>query len=629
MPNDQLSWEQILSGAAAATPAAAPTANPAEPSAETSSQSPAAANVSATSSEVSSAEGSIAGSDASSPRAKTSRSKKKTVKEPSADKDVLYAKKNWSKLELDKTSTTVELTPAVQPGAEATEFKATIAEQPAVSAKIDVTTTRVTVTTTEAKVAVTPTPDSRCMAPKSGAIDLFGDEPSEDVDLDEGKGKKEPQVLSVSELNRNIREILEGRFPLIWLKGEISNFKAHTSGHFYFSLKDSKAQISAVMFRGFNSQLRFRPEDGMEVLVRGKITVYEPRGNYQLFCELMEPVGAGALQKAFEQLKAKLQREGLFDPAKKRPLPSLPKHIAIVTSPTGAAIRDMLNVLGRRFKGVDITVIPCKVQGDQAPREIVAAIHLAQKLQDVDVMIVGRGGGSIEDLWAFNDEAVARAIAGCRVPVISAVGHEIDFTIADFVADLRAPTPSAAAELVVKNAADLGDRVLQLSKNLKLSLLRLLNSARQSTTSLSKRLIDPQRRIQDASIRCDELRQRLDGAILRSFETRRMEMALIGRRLGTPIPRIELERETVAGLEARLKSGVQGRLERKREALTRNMALLDSLSPLKVLDRGYSMVVRGSEIVTDATTLEVGSQVTVRMCKGSIEAKVTKIEDKR
>jgi exodeoxyribonuclease VII large subunit len=414
----------------------------------------------------------------------------------------------------------------------------------------------------------------------------------------------EPQVLSVSELNRHIREILEGQFPLLWLKGEISNFKAHTSGHFYFSLKDAKAQISAVMFRGFNSQLRFRPEDGMEVLVRAKVTVYEPRGNYQLFCELMEPVGAGALQKAFEQLKAKLQREGLFDETRKRSLPTLPRHIAIVTSPTGAAIRDMLNVLNRRFKGARITLVPCKVQGDQAPREICAAIALANRLSDVDVMIVGRGGGSIEDLWAFNDEGVARAISGSRVPVVSAVGHEVDFTIADFVADLRAPTPSAAAELVVKNATDLQARILSLSRALRLAVLHRLDVARRNATVLAKHLVDPQRRIQDAIIRCDELLQRLELDIGRILQANRIRLA---------------------PLASQLRSNLRNLLTRKRERLELKMAVMDSLSPLKVLERGYSMVIMNGQIVVDANKLEVGDEVRVRMGKGSVEARVTKV----
>lgn len=429
----------------------------------------------------------------------------------------------------------------------------------------------------------------------------YEDEPRE-------KPLGEPDVLSVSELNKYIRELLEGEFSLVWLKGEISNFKAHTSGHFYFSLKDSRAQINAVMFRGYNTGLKFRPEDGMEVLVRGKVTVYEPRGNYQIFCEVMEPVGAGALQKAFEQLKAKLQKEGLFDVARKRPLPSLPRHIAIVTSPTGAAIRDMLNVLGRRFKGARITLIPCKVQGDQAPREIINAIEMANRLKDVDVMIVGRGGGSIEDLWAFNDEGVARAIAGSKIPTISAVGHEVDFTIADFVADLRAPTPSAAAELVVKNAADLNDRVARMMRSIRTCMGQRIASARDRLVHTRKRLVDPQRKLQDAALRCDELLQRLQIAVFREID----------------------KKDDIEAFRQRLETATRNLHIRKREALEKNMAVLDSLSPLKVLDRGFSMVIdsKGS-IVTDAMTLKPGDDVTVRMCKGSIEAKVSKVEKKR
>lgn len=418
--------------------------------------------------------------------------------------------------------------------------------------------------------------------------------------------EKEDKVLSVSDLNKYIREILEGRFPQLWLKGEISNFKAHTSGHFYFSLKDAKAQINAVMFRSYNTGLRFRPEDGMEVLVRGKITVYEPRGNYQIFCESMEPVGAGALQKAFEQLKAKLQREGLFDQARKRALPAHPRHIAIVTSPTGAAIRDMLNVLGRRHKGVHITVVPCKVQGDAAPGEIVQALTLAQKIRDVDVIICGRGGGSIEDLWAFNDERVARAIAACRVPTISAVGHEIDFTIADFVADLRAPTPSAAAELVVANAADLIQRLTTLGRALKLAMFGRIEQAREQAKFFTHRLVDPQRMLQDASQRSDELLQRLEMSMRRAIEIRDAEMQPLSVRLG---------------------AAIRALVTARKEALARNMAVLDSLSPLKVLDRGFSMVVDGKgKIVTHAEELKAGDDVTVRMCKGSVTATVKTVK---
>lgn len=603
MSNDQLSWDQLLSSAESSseeteskTPAS-PKDKTSEDALKNAAYDARAMRAESTVEKPLDTSDQILSADDVAPRAakkKSTRSSKRvgsktTSASDSSAAESAYSKKNWGKLEFAAQSNTVKVQTT-----ETTETKVTLA-------KVE-------------------TPKSE---PKSKS------EPLAEVEDDLSVGEPEPTVLSVSELNRHIRDILEGRFPLIWLKAEISNFKAHTSGHFYFSLKDSKAQINAVMFRGFNSQLRFRPEDGMEVLVRGKITVYEPRGNYQIFCEVMEPVGAGALQKAFEQLKAKLQREGLFDEARKRPLPSLPKHIAIVTSPTGAAIRDMLNVLGRRFKGAQITVIPCKVQGDQAPREIIQAIQLANRLSDVDVMIVGRGGGSIEDLWAFNDEGVARAIAAARVPVISAVGHEIDFTIADFVADLRAPTPSAAAELVVKNASDLAQQVAGLDRALRFAVLRKINTERQSLTALSRRLVDPQRRIQDASQRCDELMQRLEAGMLRSLRDREVKIELFKRRLGTPLARIEKSTQRVSGLEARLRAGVRNALVRKREALTKNMAVLDSLSPLKVLDRGFSMVTIEDRIITDATDLKVGQTIHVRMCQGAIDAQVVKVEGKK
>ena len=258
-------------------------------------------------------------------------------------------------------------------------------------------------------------------------------------------------VYSVEQLNITIRQTLEGQLGIVWLQAEISNFKPHSSGHFYFSLKDSKAQISAIMFRGSNSKLKFKPHDGLEVIVRGKITVYEPRGTYQIVCDSMEPVGAGALQKQFEQLKEKLKQEGLFDPLQKKVLPAFPKSIAVVTSPTGAAIQDILNIMSRRAPHVSVTVVPAIVQGAAAAPQICEAFRKAMLLKP-DVIIIGRGGGSIEDMWCFNDETLARLIASCDIPVISAVGHEIDFTICDFVADLRAPTPSAAAELVANPA---------------------------------------------------------------------------------------------------------------------------------------------------------------------------------
>ncbi len=362
----------------------------------------------------------------------------------------------------------------------------------------------------------------------------------------------DPQIISVSDLNRMIRGTLEGQFGTVWLKAEISNFKPHTSGHFYFSLKDSNSQISAVMFRGFNQKLKFKPDNGMEVVVKGRVTVYEPRGNYQIFCEIMEPVGLGALQMAFEQLKSKLKSEGLFDSARKKPLPFMPRKIAIVTSPTGAAIRDMLNVLSRRAKGIDITIIPAVVQGAQAPAEIIRGIELAQKVGGFDVLIVGRGGGSMEDLWGFNDEGVARAIANCKIPTISAVGHEIDFTIADFVADLRAPTPSAAAELVVRNTADLLEKLKMLTSQLAQSVSKKILLEKKHLQGIEKGLIDPKRRLQDLSIRCDELLQRLDLAMQHVLDEKRQVVVLLRHRLGQPDQKLRATQQQLQFLNSKI-----------------------------------------------------------------------------
>ncbi len=437
-----------------------------------------------------------------------------------------------------------------------------------------------------------------------------------------------PKILTVSDVNKAIRSTLETNFKLLWIKGEISNFKAHTSGHFYFNLKDSKAMISAIMFRGFNQSLRFKPQDGMEVLVRGKITVYEPRGNYQIFCELMEPVGAGALQLAFEQLKKKLELEGLFAQDKKRPIPSLPRHVAVVTSPTGAAIRDILNILSRRFAGLRVTVVPAVVQGDSAPASVCAAIALAQRLPDIDVMIVGRGGGSIEDMWAFNDERVARAIASARVPVISAVGHEIDFTIADFVADLRAPTPSAAAELVVKNAAELSERIEIFEKRLIRGLYNRFQLNKQRVAHAAKRLVDPKRRLQDLSLRCDELTQRLEASMGRYLQRRKQQIQLALSRLPSPRQVILSLGQEVGMLRTRLEAHVLRSLEAKRSEWARLSAVLDSVSPLKVLERGYSITRKGQQVIKSSEQVAKGDTVEISFAQGKVAAKIEKVMEK-
>lgn len=441
--------------------------------------------------------------------------------------------------------------------------------------------------------------------------------------------QSEATVYSVEQLNREIRQLIEGELGLVWIQGELSNFKAHTSGHFYFSLKDSKSQISAVMFRGYNSRLKFKPTDGLEVIVRGRVSVYEPRGSYQVVCEMMEPVGAGALQKAFEQLKEKLKAEGLFDQSKKRLLPALPRHVAIVTSPTGAAIRDMINVLSRRHKALNITVIPTIVQGEGAAPQIVEALKKAYQLvasENVDAIIVGRGGGSIEDLWAFNDEKLARLISQSPVPIISAVGHEIDFTIADFVADLRAPTPSAAAELVVKNADDLIHKVESLKRYIISSWEKHFRLDVQRLKALSSRLVDPKRKLQDLHQRNDELWVRLQQAISGYLQRKKLEVSLATESLQSPEQILQQKKNQLENARFKMNSFSQRLVERKRSKLERMMSLLDGLSPLKVVERGYSVTTKNNELVKTIDQIKKGDEVQVRLMKGQFTAIVQKLE---
>ena len=439
---------------------------------------------------------------------------------------------------------------------------------------------------------------------------------------DEVPRSDEPGVLSIEELNLSIKQLLEGQFNIVWARGEISNFKAHSSGHLYFSLKDSKSQISAVMFRGFGSRLKFKPADGTEVIVRGRVSVYEPRGNYQILCEMMEPVGAGALQKAFEQLKEKLKNEGLFDSTRKLPIPTMPKHVAVVTSPTGAAIRDIINILSRRAPWIEVTVVPTVVQGDSASDKICEALSKALKLPDVDVIILGRGGGSIEDMWCFNNEKLARVIAASSVPIISAVGHEIDFTIADFVADLRAPTPSAAAELVAKSSNELTNRLQQLKKLLGLSLQKNFKLWEQRLLILTKSLVDPQKKLQDLNLRNDDLVTRLQMAMDRQLSEQRYKVQISRERMGSPIALVQERIKSVINLRQRLGKSFVHSLEIKKAELFRWQSVLDSLSPLKVVDRGYSIVKVNKKVIKASKQLKVGDLVEVTLAQGTIEARV-------
>jgi exodeoxyribonuclease VII large subunit len=434
----------------------------------------------------------------------------------------------------------------------------------------------------------------------------------------------EVHILSVEQLNRQIRQLIEGQLGLVWVQGEISNFKNHTSGHFYFSLKDAKSQIRAVMFRGHNSRLKFKPTDGLQVIVRARVTVYEPRGDYQLAVEMMEPVGAGALQKAFEQLKQKLKDEGLFDAAKKRPLPPFPKHIVIITSPTGAAIRDMMNVLARRNRMVPVTLVPTIVQGEAAAPKICEALEQAWKIPDADVIIVGRGGGSIEDMWCFNDERLARMIAKSPIPVISAVGHEIDFTIADFVADVRAPTPSAAAELVVKNTDELCQSLVSLRRLLFIAMEKHLRHDKQRLSGLASRLVDPKRRLQDLMIRRDELSTRLEHAVGQAFQKKRMRVQLLQSSLVSPQAVVDRLRARTENSNLRLKTRMQNLIERLSASLHRKMSVLDTLSPLKTVERGYSVTRKGEKVVTSVKQVTKDDVLSIRVSDGEIETKVMK-----
>ena len=395
-----------------------------------------------------------------------------------------------------------------------------------------------------------------------------------------------PKIYTVSDLTTEIRTVLEDSFAGVWVEGELSNFRHHSSGHMYFTLKDQESQIRAVMFRQQNRQLKFRPQDGLAILMYGEISVYEPRGEYQIVGEYMEPRGIGALQLAFEQLKERLQAEGLFDDSRKRPIPMLPGRIGVITSPTGAAIRDILQVLRRRFAGVDVLIYPVTVQGDQAAPEIVEAIRELNRRGGLDVLIVARGGGSIEDLWAFNEEVVARAIAASKIPVISAVGHQVDYTIADFVADLRAPTPSAAAELVVSK-----------------------------TDELAQRLDDLQARMSGA------VRSRLDALIVRVGGLERH------LRLLNPMERIRMRRRHLTALWKDLTGWADRRLAVLNGELKAAAGKLDSLSPLAILSRGYSICLRvpGHEIVKESAELVVGDEVQVRLHRGRLHCDVREV----
>ena len=443
----------------------------------------------------------------------------------------------------------------------------------------------------------------------------------------------ERRVFTVSELTLGLKATLEEAFPAVWVEGEISNLRTPGSGHAYFTLKDEGAQLSAVLFRGRGRRVRFDLEDGMQVLVFGGLDVYAARGQYQLVVEMMEPKGLGALQLAFEQLKRKLEAEGLFDEGRKRPLPAFPRVIGVVTSPTGAAIRDILNIIGRRFGDLRILIAPVRVQGDEAPGEIIQALLNLQTVAELDVVIVGRGGGSIEDLWAFNDEGVARAIVACCVPVISAVGHETDFTIADFVADLRAPTPSGAAELVVREKLAVVEALVDLYARLKQAVTAEIAAYRERVEYLGRRrvLTDPARALRDLHRRLDELQGRLRLGLRSSQRqvTHRLALATGALRSRNPLARIAGGAALLAQLRGRLIASAAHSVKVSRSRFAETVGRLESLSPLGVLARGYSLTrLPSGAVVRSAGQVAVGDPLEILLHQGALGARVTDVKER-
>jgi len=434
-------------------------------------------------------------------------------------------------------------------------------------------------------------------------------------------------ALTVTELTQQIKGLLESHFEMVVVQGEISNLARPSSGHVYFNLKDEKSQIAGVMFRTAAQRLRFDLENGLEVLLYGRLGVYEPRGQYQLIVDRLEPCGSGALQLAFEQLKARLEKEGLFAPEHKKALPFIPRGIGIVTSPTGAAIRDILTVLQRRFPTIPVLINPVAVQGDTAAGEIARAIRQFQALPEVDVLIVGRGGGSIEDLWPFNEEIVARAIYDSRLPIISAVGHETDFTIADYVADLRAPTPSAAAELAVPLRSVLLEQVGDQQRRLEAALRRDLQTRRERLLSLHNRLRSPQRLLQRTMQQVDEQTERLRLSLRHRLlmDHHRLERLRQNLTFRSPATAIGDWRRVLLEWQHRLRFALTKGLEKKQTVLAGHMKVLNSLNPLAILDRGYAAASdRQGTLLASITQVQPDDEFRVHLRDGIVEGRVVR-----
>jgi exodeoxyribonuclease VII large subunit len=501
--------------------------------------------------------------------------------------------------------------------------------------------------------------------------------PAQNAEETPAEPAREPErdVYTPGRLNREARALLERALPSLWLEGEISNLSRPSSGHWYFSLKDESAQLRCAMFRQRNLMARFTPKDGMHVLTRGRISLYEPRGEYQFIADHMEEAGEGVLRRRFELLKNKLAAEGLFDAARKKPLPRLPKRIGVITSPTGAAVRDVLNILRRRFCTIPVLIYPVQVQGASAAGQIAASIRMASARAECDVLILARGGGSLEDLWAFNEEVVARAIFDCALPIVSGVGHEVDFTIADFVADVRAPTPSGAAELVAPDCNEWTRNVDLLGRRVRNAMIRSLASRQQTFVYLERRLaqVHPGVELRQRAQRLDELEQRLIRCVRHGLSQRRSTLAELAAHLRHRSPavlvseargRLEMARKTLGTslqrqiglLNARLRhatanlrhhspalrvADLRGRLEVARRGLDTSLnkrisrldarlrlaaGKLNTVSPLATLQRGYAIVTDANEhVITDASAMNNGDIIHARLSRGSVQARVEQV----
>ncbi|HCU67544.1 MAG TPA: exodeoxyribonuclease VII large subunit [Rheinheimera sp.] len=441
---------------------------------------------------------------------------------------------------------------------------------------------------------------------------------------------QQADIYTVSRLNSEVRLTLELQFRQLWLVGEVSNFVAASSGHWYFSLKDQAAQVKVAMFKTSNRNAAFTPRNGQQVMVRARISVYEPRGEYQLLADFIEPAGDGLLRQQYEQLKAKLAAEGLFAPERKKALPLQVKKVGVITSPTGAAIRDILTVLQRRAPALEVIIYPSLVQGAQAASDLTAALQHAIRRNECDVLIIGRGGGSLEDMWCFNDETLARTIANCPIPIVSAVGHEIDFSISDFVADVRAATPSAAAELVSPDQQHQLQVLLQLKQRLTQSIRQHLGQKAQLFLHQHSKLqlLHPARRLQQQQQRLDELQIRLQQAMQHKLQQHRQQLQLQHKALWLLSPEQQLKRQQLKlqQLQQRLTLNLNQQLQKKQQQWQALSRELHTVSPLATLQRGYSIVFDAkSTVVKSASQLQSGDKVRLKLADGDIAAEVTEV----